>query len=80
MNSIFDHLCDREETYPTIQNIPDRGKIFLSRLKEDDKRRNTDYEIEYGHWIPDNPLNALVWVILLGSFTQQEIDDFLYFA
>ncbi|HZK96504.1 MAG TPA: hypothetical protein VFC67_20045 [Prolixibacteraceae bacterium] len=61
--------------YTSFEYVEDGHKIWFSRLKENDTRRNTEYEIEYGYWIPENPLNALVWVILLGSFTQQEIDE-----
>ena len=64
-----------KKIYPIVDYSTDGRKIFLSRLKESDTRRNTEYELEYGYWIPENPLNALVCLFLLGSFTLQEIDD-----
>ena len=61
--------------YPTIENSIDGSKIWLSRLQKDDKRRKTEYEIANAYWIPENPLKALAWVILIGSFTQSEITE-----
>ena len=63
------------KTYPTIEDSKDGSKIWLSRLQKTDTRRTTDYEYQYAYWIPEDPFDALVWVILLGSFSQLEIDD-----
>ena len=68
--------CEIEELiqlYPTIEYSRDGNRIWLSRLQKNDTRRTTDYEYQYAYWIPEDPFNALVWVLLLGSFSQQEI-------
>jgi hypothetical protein len=60
-------------TYPTIEYSIDRSKIFLSKLSLDDSRRNTAYEIAYGYWIPNNPMEQIFSVFLIGKFTESEI-------
>lgn len=40
-------------------------------------RRATPYESEYGYWIPENPQDELIWVLLIGAFNEQEIFDLI---
>jgi hypothetical protein len=45
----------------------DGGKLWLSRLREGDRRLGTGYEISYGRWIPGDPWQALQLTVVLGS-------------
>lgn len=67
-------LRNLRKIYPTIEKSIDGQKIFLSRLSEDDPRRNTDYEIAYAKWVKGNPFDALRFVlIVLQNRAQLEI-------
>lgn len=55
--------------YPTEVPMPDKGKIYFSRLSRDDRRLGTGYEHEYASWIPGDAKDALVAVVLVGPDT-----------
>ncbi len=50
--------------FPTMLTSEDGTKLWLSRLKEDDPRLASDYEISYAKWIEEDPFEALRAVLL----------------
>ena len=61
--------ADQEElrkTYPTRLVSEDGSNLWFSRLSKKDRRISSDYETGYGYWIPGDPWEALLGVILLG--------------
>ena len=64
-----DELAEIRKTYPTMLTSADGKTLWLSRLAEDDPHIAKSYEIEYGCWIPGDPLQALSALIV---FTDEE--------
>jgi hypothetical protein len=52
--------------YPTVLKSVDGTMLWLSRLPANDRRVNSAYEIEHGRWIPGDPFEALIGVVVLG--------------
>jgi hypothetical protein len=48
-----------QQRFPTMIKSLDGTKLYLSRLSEDDRRLNTDYEWAYARWIEGDPFEAL---------------------
>jgi hypothetical protein len=59
-------LADLEKDHPTRLVSEDGRWLWLSRLPEGDRRINTPYETQYARWIPGDPWQALVCIVLLG--------------
>ena len=57
------------KTYPTLERTESGETLWLTRLSEGDPHIAKSYEIEYGRWIPGDPLNALRALIV---FTDDE--------
>ncbi len=62
-------LAEIRKTYPTMLSAEESKTLWLSRLAEDDPHIAKSYEIEYGRWIPGDPLEALSALIV---FTDDE--------
>jgi hypothetical protein len=59
-------LEELRRTYPTAIPSVDGQMLWLTRLPFEDKRATTPYEIEYARWIPGDPWEALLAVLVLG--------------
>lgn len=59
-------LDELRKAYPTVERSIDGSMLWLSRLPEHDKRVTTPYEVEHGRWIPDDPFEALMGLLVLG--------------
>ena len=58
-------LASLKAVYPTALTSVDGTKIWLSRLPEEDRRVASAYEIEHARWIPGDPFDALIGVLVL---------------
>jgi hypothetical protein len=45
--------------YPTMLKSEDGSRFWCSRLREDDPRVSSPYEVAYARWIPGDPFDAL---------------------
>jgi len=61
------HLTELQRDYPTVLHSEDGTYLWLSRLPSGDRRINTPYETEYARWIPGDPWQALIGLVVLGS-------------
>jgi hypothetical protein len=62
-----DKIEEYKKTYPTAL-YDDAGNLcWLSRLKQNAPQIGKDYEVEYGFWIPGDPLEALKAIFILGT-------------
>lgn len=52
--------------YNTAIPSVDGKKLWLTRLPVDDRRASTVYEFEHARWIPGDPFDALLAVIVVG--------------
>jgi hypothetical protein len=52
--------------YPTAVISRDGTRIWLSRLPDQDRRVGSAYEIEHARWIPGDPFEALIGVLVLS--------------
>ena len=52
--------------YPTVVPSIDGSRLWFSRLPEHDRRVTSAYEIEHGRWIPEDPIEALAGLLVLG--------------
>ena len=68
VNSDMDaaELEELRKTYPTAVKSTDGSRLWLSRLDENDRRLGTGYEIEYARYIPGDPWEVLLGLILVG--------------
>jgi hypothetical protein len=62
-----------KDTYQSWEISLDGKKIWFSMLPFEDGRRATPYEVAYGWFIPDNPLDALIAVaIFVGTDRERD--------
>jgi hypothetical protein len=52
--------------FPTVLKQED-GSFWCTRLKQDDRRIGTAYEINHARWLPDDPWAALRAILFLGG-------------
>ncbi len=64
-------LAALRSTFPTEVARTDGTKLWLSRLSSDDPRVTTLYEIEYARWIPGNPFEALLAILIFHADEMQ---------
>ena len=74
-NTPADELKELMQIYPTKVELSDTETVWLSRLKKEDKRLATPYEADYAGWISRNPFEALVGIIAIGVFTENELEE-----
>lgn len=53
-------------TYPTLLTSTDGSMLWLSRLSEDDRGLGSPYEAVYARWIPENPVGALLGLLIFA--------------
>ena len=58
-------MNDLLRIYPTRIDSEDRSKAWLTRLPQSDPRATTEYEIAYARWIPGDPMDALLALVLV---------------
>jgi hypothetical protein len=58
-------LEELAKTFPFRSPSADGASLWLTRLREDDRRIATSYETEWAVWIPGDPHQALLGIIIL---------------
>ena len=56
-----------EKDYPNVIPSIDGSSLWFTRFSPEDNRAATDYEREYGHWIPGSAVEALAALVLISS-------------
>ena len=61
--------------FTTELRSTDGKSLWLSRLRPDDRALAKPYEVDYARWIPGDPFDALVGVIVLDLMNEQPADS-----
>ena len=59
-------LSDLRSRYQTELRSEDGRTVWFSRLPRSDRRVSSDYEVAYARWIPGDPQEALLGLLLVG--------------
>ena len=71
-------LATLRATYPSWELSQDGTKIWFSRLKLEDARRTSAYEVDYARWIEGDPFAALTALLIISPNDDHiAIDDTL---
>jgi predicted AAA+ superfamily ATPase len=60
-------IADLQKHFPCVEKSRDGSKLWLSRLAENDPRRNNAYEINYAKLIPENARHALKAIFIFAT-------------